>query len=649
MVTILIASAALALGYLVVDAFLNGFTLDPIERWGLAFAGLMIWVLVLMVVHLATGGEVLSHPWLVRLATLSLITFCLLRKVKRSTESESQPLSRYTKWLVTGTIIMLLAAWGTPVLHPSWMPVSADIHLHMGWTEQLLNGSAVPSATITGDVPNYYPWLYHALAAFLTSFIPGNSAFSTLGAIHVLHVVGVAIALFALGRAVVGSARGGAAAAFFGGLMGQLPVPLTAGVAFFTATSADQRKEALRAFDHLSYHRSLNLPWHNLAPPYPRDIALLLLMTLLLLLIRSMNGGSSRTLLLSGVTLGMIGLTGGEAFLVGVPICLFVATTQLRHPWKTLVIKLAVPACVVYALWVIPMIVSYVQLDGFVNITRIAAVDLSVWSFLAQWGVVLVPAVIGLVLAVPRSRVDPRVRYPLILTLAAGACLVAAAFLPVLLGTGFLSLSRSHRYWPLLYLGASLLAAIATEHISSRPVDRRVIRGGVLVCMALALVIAIVASRAVIHDALRRPDNVAVQDALANDENNVLAALARVDGRCHVAAPEELSRGIFSFTGHHLVSWIGKTQGPNSARIRWKGIYENIPDGVERHADNKALIHGTIPYAKWESLIAKYGVDVIVANANDAGAPVFSAFESTEATWNENRDLVVFKISSCGA
>ena len=648
MLTIFVAAGGLALGYLIIDVLLKGSTLDSIERWASAFAGLMIWVLVLMVAHMATGGEVLSHPWVIRLATLGVVILCLLWKVRRSTEPRSQPISKQAKWLVTGTILVLLAAWGSPVLHPSWMPVSADIHSHMGWTEQLLNGSAVPSATITGDVPNYYPWLYHALAAFLKSFIPGNSAFSTLGAIQVLHVAGMAVALFALGRAVVGSALGGAAAAFFGGLMGQLSFPLTTVATLFTTASVGRQEEALQAFDRLAYHRSLNLPWHSLSPPYPRDIAFLLLTTLLLFLFRSMDQGSSRTLLLSGVTLGMVGLAGGEAFLLGAAICLLVAITQLKHSWKALVLGLAVPAGALYALWAVPMLINYVRLDGFVNITRIAAVESSLWDFLVQWGVVLVPAAIGLVLTI-RSRTNPSVRYPLIITLTAGACLVAATLLPVLLGTGFLSLSRSHRYWPVLYLGAALLAAIAIAKMSSNPVGRRVIGGGALVCTILALVVAITASRAVTLEASLKPDYATVQDALANGERNVLAALSQVDGQCHVAVPEDFSREVFSFTGHRLVSWVGKTRGPNSARIRWKSIYEEMPDGVERHADNKALLKGAIPSAKWEELVEKYGVDVIVTDAAHASASVFSGFESTEVTWNENRDLIMVEISACGA
>ena len=650
MLGIILAAGALGLGYLLVDLFQGRSSLDPIDRWAMSFAGLMGWVLLLMVLHMASGGEVFSDPWVVRLATAAIALFALVHKIKKGRGDGDETSHGRAALVAAGSVFLLLVAWGTPALHFSWMPISSDIHAHMGWTEQLLNGSAVPSATVIGDVPNYYPWLYHALSAFLKSFIPHNSAFATLSTIQVLHLAGLGIALFALGRAVLGSLVGGGATVFFGGLMGQLSVPALSASSLFAGPSQGDRSDLFPSLDHLAYHRSLNLPMHNLAPPYPRDIALLLLVVLLLTLFRAWHNHSSRLLLFSGLTLGMIGLAGGEAFFVGAAACALVCFSARQWSWKTVLLKLVAPASGVYALWAVPMIVNYVRLDGFVNITRISPIHFSLLDLIAQWGVVFIPAVVGVVCLVQLARAGRESRFPLIVAVAAGGCLAAAGLLPVVLGSGFASLGRSHRYWPLLYLAASLLGAVAIHEVFKRTRTQRIppaIASVALVVLATA--VGLTASRSATQETFLKEGHVAVLNGLAERDDNLLNALSASDGTCHIAAPESLTREIFSFTGHRLVSWVGKTRGYNSARIRWKGIYERIPDGLERNADNKRLINGRVSYPKWRDLVAKYGVDIIVLPKGNARTDVFSRFEGRLLTWDDDQSFVMIRLSNCAA
>ncbi|HSL68498.1 MAG TPA: hypothetical protein VK977_10135, partial [Actinomycetota bacterium] len=58
-----VAAAALGLGYLCVDFVGRRWDLDRIARWGLAFPAFVAFVLVVMLLHIATGGAVLGNAW----------------------------------------------------------------------------------------------------------------------------------------------------------------------------------------------------------------------------------------------------------------------------------------------------------------------------------------------------------------------------------------------------------------------------------------------------------------------------------------------------------------------------------------------------------------------------------------------------------
>lgn len=649
MLSLLLGAAGLGLGYLLIDLFLKGSSLDALDRWALAFVGLTSWVLVLTIVHIVTAGQVFSHPWLVRLSTAGLAIVMLVVKVRKRAAERGTGLPVRTGWIAIGSVLLVVTTWGAPILRRSWLVVSPDIHLHMGWAEQLLNGLSLPSATITGDVPNYYPWLYHAFAAFLKSFVPGNSAFLTLGPLQVLVTAAMGLALFALGRALAGGLVGAVTTVFFGGVLGHITIPLLGAVFSIANLSSEQVGDLAAPFEHLSYHRSFNLPWHNLAPPYPRDIGLALFAILLVLLFRAVETRSSRLLLLSGVTLGLSGLVGGEGFLVGVVASALILLRAPRWDLRTILSRFVAPTLVLYALWLVPMAVNYVRLGGFVNITRFGPVDLSALDFAAQWGLILVPALVGLVLVLRRARADRTAGYPVIVVVAASACLFAASFLPIVLGSGFVSISRSHRYWPYLYLAAASLAGIALEHFWARIKSRRPVVVGATSLTILALAIGVTASRAVIEESQLSPGYAALQNGLNGRPDSLLAALSEFEGDCHVAAPAPFGREISSFTGHRLVSWVGRTKGYNSARIRWNDIYDRIPDGLQRRANNKALIKGLVDTRRWDKLVKRYGVDVLVTQRSFAREKPLSRFEPEPVTWDGDDELVMLTLSRCEA
>ena len=97
-------------------------------------------------------------------------------------------------------VIAALVLWSYPTLEVFPLHYSPDTRAHMGWANQLLNGSPTPTAALSGEIPNFYPWLFHTFTALVSLFTPGGNPFGVCVPVHFLFVAGVARGLFALGR-----------------------------------------------------------------------------------------------------------------------------------------------------------------------------------------------------------------------------------------------------------------------------------------------------------------------------------------------------------------------------------------------------------------------------------------------------------------
>src|SRR4029079_1509893 len=53
-------------------------------------------------------------------------------------------------------------------------PSHGDLLWHLGWIHQLEDGAAIPGGVFAGE-PNGYPWLFHALVAWIAGALPGGA------------------------------------------------------------------------------------------------------------------------------------------------------------------------------------------------------------------------------------------------------------------------------------------------------------------------------------------------------------------------------------------------------------------------------------------------------------------------------------------
>lgn len=602
---VVIAGALLVLGYLIADAIVGKRGLDEVERWGLALGGLCAFCLGLMVIHIATSGWLFAQDRIVLGVTALTGVGLLVRRLSGARERDRSHLL-----LAGGLVVAALLIWGSPVFRMMPLTATADTQLHNGWIDQLLAGETTPGATITGDVPNYYPWLFHAVGAVTTTITPGNTPYHALAPLQLVQVAGAVLALFALGRALTRRALTGAGAALFGAMSGGFGFVMLNGLDIVTDPRANEGAAALAYQGDLLYTRSYNVGFHNIAPAFPRDLAFALLTTFVLALaVRARRPGPWSDVVAGG-TLGMIGLTGGETFLTGGLLAVLVL---LFEPQRSLgrAVRVLGPALAVYSLWAIPIVVNLVRLDGFVSITHIIPVALPATAIVVSWGWTIPFGVIGLVRAIGITRSDPVVRVVLLFSLAAGAMLAVSAFIPEILGEAFDTLGRKHRYWPIFYLSAALLAALGfTALIDSVRVRSKAAAAAViLVVTGAAWASPIVGSVALPNEINRYPE---IAAAMTRSDESLLYRLRSYGPGCVVAAPNRIARIVFSYTGYRLVLWTGNWFGDNRARIRWAGIYEQIEPEAQRIQDNETLTTARPGSDPWIEAARRHDVDLVV-------------------------------------
>jgi hypothetical protein len=622
-----VAMLFLGFGYLLADAALGRSDVSPLTRIGLAFPALAAYAAALTIIHILTGGEVFSHPLVLRMLTAATAAGLLGWKLWRVLRRKERGTRSWPGVLVLLAVMLAGAAlWGVRSFQLLPLSQAGDTPWYMGLAGQLMNGERTPVAPITGHIPNFYPWLFHSVIALVARFTPGGRAYHALNVMQLLQPAGLVLALFATGWELVRRWEGAIAAAVFGGIAG----------GFTTHVGP------------LLARRPYNVALASLSPPYPGDMAIVLLVGFLALLVAGLRREDVRTLALAGVVLGLAGLTGAEAFFVGLFVAVLVAVVPGPIGWRRAAVSLLGPAVAIYAIWMVPLLINYVKLGGFVNITRVGPVNLKAAGILAAWGIATPFGAFGFARFAPRVRTDLGARVVVILFGAAAAILLLSGVIPGALGQAFIALGRRHRYWPLLHLGVALLAALGVTDLVGLASRARRWPVTAAVAVSIAVVVLFFGLRFPLSSAFARPHQTGpvLTAALEGQPEAVLNVLSRSPGECVAAVPSDLQIPAFGFTGYRLVlyRWPGYTV--NLARIRWRDIYQFIPTDAERIRASGILTLGHTDPGTWAAEARTFGVDVIVVPAVAAISPVYDPYPRTLAS-GPKRDYVVIRLRSC--
>lgn len=667
--SLVLAALFLGFGYLIADAVLGTRGVDRTVVWALAFPALLAYTLVLMVLHMATGGFVLSQPWLVRGVTVAAGAVLVLLRFRRRAPARSHGREHRNEGRAMAILVALgIVLWGIVIALLLPLDYKGDTGLHVGWAGSMMAGESTPSGPITGNIPNYYPWLFHSLLTLVAWFTPGLRPYHALGPVQLLQVTCMVLGLFALGKQLTANWRTGAAASLFGALTGGVGFFMLGKLDLVMNPRADDGDAGMRYIGDLVFNRPYNFAFNNLGPPFPRDITFALMPVFLLLLLMGVRTRRRAPLVGAGAVLGLIWLTHIDSVIVvGATLALLFVMPNREGMFKAMLTVL-VAAGAIWALWTVPIAINYLRF-GFDN-TVLGPIVLPPLGVLGAWGVITPFAVIGAVKWIPRSFSDPGAKVVAAWAIAAAGMVFVAPLVPKIFGSGFGTLGYQHRYWPFLALAGALYAALgATEVLKlARSWRKPLVVVVAIAVLLLALPSPLLGSLGLYQkqgvEKTKRtllPASLELRASLEGDEDTPLSRLVPEPGmECTIATAPEIGPGTHAYSGYRHLLYIrtlrsleryesGDLKGHQLSHIRWRRIYrKRIAKDVERIGPNRTLTEGRASPEEWRATAEEWGIDAVVANVDFAGAPGFAGFEDAWAEQADEGYVVMWLDPECG-
>jgi hypothetical protein len=417
------------------------------ERALMAVVGGVVFAVGLMLVHIVTYGKVFSSPGIVPIA--GAIVLVAGRRSFKAIRMDRRALLA----LVTLAAV-LFALYFVPALRGGSSVRSGDSPWHLGWTEQLLGNETVPSGPAPQEVArNAYPWGYHAVLATLVRLVPGTSPLIALDAVFFILLAALPLSAAVLARTI--DARAGWAAAAAASLVGGFGWISARSPTFATVPKTGEFGADLVA-------ASPNGVYALLPPPLPRELGLVLLAAAAFFLVRA-HHGDVRARMVAGATVGLVGLVSVPMFISAVLWMTVAALLRPEGKGRALLAS-TIPAALVWSTWALPVLIRFVRFGGFVNVTPELGKEWALPVALASWGLLLVGAIAGALLAARRDRARSTV-----LLGSAGATVLLLTFTIVRAGAdwslaGNATLLHQGRVWPPAHLIGATFAGVAALH-----------------------------------------------------------------------------------------------------------------------------------------------------------------------------------------
>lgn len=447
------------------------------ERALAAVVGGIVFATAAMVLHLITGGAVFGVA-----PVVPVLAALWLARQRATWPPLRWPALPWRPLVALGAVLALL--YIAPAVVAGSGVRSGDPPWHLGWTEQLLGGEAVP----TGPAPelgrNAYPWGWHALIATLVRLVPGSTPLVAHESLHVVVVAAIPLSAACLARRFDGRAgwTGAAAAGLIGGFgwLGSNPgLETSPSEAVGTADLVVTSPNALYALE---------------PPALPRELGLVLLAGMATLLL--LGSGSRRRELdvAAGVAAGLVGLVNVPLFLAAVLWAVAAVVAGDRNGRVGRLTVVVSMAAVVVGLWAGPVVAAYGRYGGFVDISKLG-VEWSLPTALASWGLLLPLALAGIGLSA-RSHPDAcgaRVARRGLALVLATVLLLALALASRAFGwnlSGNATLLHQGRVWPPMHLLGASLGGVAIFRLYRALAARR--RGAGVTALGALFILGVV-------------------------------------------------------------------------------------------------------------------------------------------------------------
>jgi hypothetical protein len=575
-----LAAAGAATGHLLVQQVWPGRSFGAPERGIVAVLGAVVFAVAMMLVHIVTGGLVFGTPGLVWLPAVAVIGFAA-RSILRPSEAtrSTLPLARprfTTVAAAAGFALVLLAIYAAPAISSGSSLRTGDPPWHLGWSQQLLAGEALPSGPAPEFGRNAYPWGYHATIATMSRLVPGSTPLHAHEALHLLFLFALPLTAAALARLL--DRRAGWAAAAATSLVGGWGW-LAARTPAFAASPSDAR------FGADLVVASPNSVYELFPPALPRELGLLVVGIAAWFIAQAVRG-STRSRVLAGGTVGLAGLVSVPMFISGVAWMIAACLTSGRQRVRCL-LTMGGTAVAVFLTWATYVLIGYLRFDGFVSTTPKLGREYELWAALGSWGLLLVGAVAGAALIIRRAPKEHAV------FLAFGAASLILLVLATLRGAfdwdlaGNATVLHQGRIWPPAHLLGGVLAGVAA--LAAFDALRRRSRTSAwamsAVIVAVGLASPVLASQA-LSDIMEngRDGYIYGAEQVSAPDSFVQRAAAQLssDDIVEVAASDQLAFLLWQFSGARLASYDDERLDRNDLRIRYEGLAKSWDERTAR-------------------------------------------------------------------
>lgn len=608
------------IGTCVLKVFFKSGKLDIIETITLSIPCFFILVLCFQLLNFCFFGKLFSSPFLL-VVLLSVLLGCIyLRNPGGVFRVGIHKIDLYTLSLL-GIILLTVAIHTLPfTVTKGRFPLFGDIIFHMYHANQITLGYSSPehyySNPLGVHIPTYYPWFFHAFLAFIKQcfFLNIIDAYKT---ITLTQIILLPLSVFTLARYLTQKVAIALLASFFTSLSGGLGwikmfyhIIFTEGfkyvIPYYDVYKSDTFVQTTLGglLDGLSPNSSLI----NIAPTYPRELALVLYVICLYLFLRGIKEQCKSSLLVCGILSGILGLLHVHTFvsivssfaLVIVFFCFKRANVKALFITFCLIVSLAL-------LFYIPLVIHYFEYGGIVNPTRMKEIFLPLPYVLCAWGLVSPFCVYGLWLWV-RKKITMSLPWPVI----------AIAFLPPLGIAGtrifvalvsdrtFDTVFRIHRWWFITYIFFSILAATGVYDLYTR---FAFLRNKLYVFLLLlsGIVSPLVNAAMVSHHTrhLFWTEEFYNENRLLNKVQNYLKNDSVV-----LASNADISVYISALTG-------ARTMFIRNPHIRWKDIHRQFVPQEERAKDVDIFFKQDSSSVKEKEILDKYNVTHVILREDE--------------------------------